>query len=117
MSSLIKYPVYSRKGQSFKKVKRVTVPKQSMGLEEILKRFVRREELPIEKRGFYADNLGDLEKLSHADIVVQRERAADLRKKMAGVKSRQEKRIMEEEAIRAEGIAARAAAEGAQGAK
>lgn len=45
------------------------IPNQSMTLQEIIKRFVRKESLPIMKEGTYNEDYEyDLEKLVHADI-------------------------------------------------
>lgn len=70
------------KGQSFAGVKKHVIPSQSMTLREIIKRFLRKESLPIEKEGFYEERFGDLEKISKEDVVVQHERAADLKEKI-----------------------------------
>lgn len=68
------YPTVAVKGKSFKGVKRVTVPNQSMTLAQILKRFVKRESLPLEKEGFYEDRYDyDLEKIQREDLVVKDE--------------------------------------------
>lgn len=66
-------------GKSFVGVKRQTVPNQSLSLREIVKRFIRREPLPVAKEGYFEDRFGDLEKISKADIVVQLERAEELK--------------------------------------
>lgn len=75
-------------GKSFKGVKVVTMPDQSMSLREILQRFIRKESLAISKEGTYADVGLDLEKLANADMVEQMEVADiikdDLRKKKEG---------------------------------
>lgn len=80
MGKLILYPKVEVKPESFKGRKTVTVPNQSMSLQTILKRFTRRESLPIEKEGFYDDRFGDVEKLQHEDITVRMERADNLKK-------------------------------------
>lgn len=59
--------------------KKRTVPNQSMSLQEIIKRFTRKEALPLEKEVVYEDRFGDLEKLSREDITVRRERARDIK--------------------------------------
>lgn len=66
------------KGQDFTGEKVHTVPNQSMTLQEILKRFVRREQLPVMKDGVYETRFGDLEKLKNADITEQLDRADQL---------------------------------------
>lgn len=68
---------YKRKAVTFGK--KQTVPNQSMSLMEIIKRFTRKESLPIEKPAVYEDRFGDLEKLSREDITVKRERAQQLK--------------------------------------
>lgn len=76
------YPKVTDVGQSFVGCKVHTVPNQNMTLREIIKRFIRKESLPVEQNGVYHENLGDLEKLSKADIYDQFERAADIRAKI-----------------------------------
>lgn len=79
MSGFHLWPDVSRKrsGQSFKDVQKITVPSQSMSLKDILKRFVRREPVALEKKGVYEERFGDLEKLAHADPVIQQEQVAE----------------------------------------
>lgn len=85
------YPKVIVIGQDFSGVKVVTVPNQAMTLEEIIKRFTRRESIPIEKDGVYLEGMGDLEKAAHADLTVQHERIAELRKTVARGKEREKK--------------------------
>lgn len=89
------YPPYTPVGKSFKGVKRCTVPNQSLSLQEIVKRFVRREPLPLTKEGIYEDRFGDLEKLKHADITEQLDRAKELQDQIANwnkrIKDKQER--------------------------
>lgn len=93
------YPSRPIVGQDLSKEPIIVVPNQSMSLKDILKKFMRRESLPVEKQAFYAENLGDLEKLAKADITVQLERAADLKQKIArGEKAFEEKNAAEKEA-------------------
>lgn len=68
---------YKRKDQQWGK--KQTVPNQSMSLQEIIKRFTRKEALPLEKEGVFEDRFGDLEKLSREDITVRHERARQLK--------------------------------------
>lgn len=68
---------YKRKVVEFGKKR--TVPNQSMSLQEIIKRFMRKEALPIEKEAHYEDRFGDLEKLSREDITIRHERAEQLK--------------------------------------
>jgi len=76
------YPVVPVKGQSFKGVKKVVVPSQSMTLQEIIKRFVRNEALPVSKEGVYEDRYDyDLEKLSKEDLTVQHEVIEEFKEK------------------------------------
>lgn len=49
------------------------VPNQSMTLQEIIKRFIKRESLPTEKQGVYVETDYDLEKLSKEDQTIQDE--------------------------------------------
>lgn len=57
-----------------------TVPNQSMSLKEILRRFIKREALPVEKEGVYFESEYDLEKLRHEDITVKHEVLAEVKK-------------------------------------
>lgn len=66
------------KGRSFKNSKIHTVPSQSMSLKEIIQRFIRRESLPVSKDAVYSTKIGDIEKLSRADITEQMERVQEI---------------------------------------
>lgn len=77
------YPDVKVRRKSFKGVKRITVPNQSMSLREICQRFIRREELPLSKDGFYTTEHGDLEKLAKADFTVRAERLREVKAKVA----------------------------------
>lgn len=70
---LILYPSRKVSGQKFKGCKVYTLPSQAMTLQEILRRFVRNESLPIAREGVYEDRFGDLEKLKTKDITEQME--------------------------------------------
>lgn len=76
------------KGQSFKGAKVHTVPSQSLTLADILKRFVRREPLPVSHDAMYETRFGDLEKIQHEDIVDKRERAEEIRQTISKAKKR-----------------------------
>lgn len=68
------YPQVVVKGQSFVGVKEHVVPMQSMTLREIIRRFVRKEALPISHEGTYNDEYEyDLEKLAKEDLTVREE--------------------------------------------
>jgi len=95
MATLYQKPVIKR--QSFAGVKKVVVPKQSMSLREIVRRFVRRESLPVSHEGVYENRFGDLEKMRNLDIVDQLEIADDLKAKIKAF----EKRTDEENAAKA----------------
>lgn len=82
------YPDRQIVGQDLSKEKSVVVPNQSMTLKEILRRFVRRESLPIERQGIYAEGFGDLEKIMHEDFTVQEERLNEVRKKVENAKEK-----------------------------
>lgn len=84
------YPTVVVEGQSFKGCKVYTVPQQNMSLREIIKRFVRREQLPVSHSGVYIENLGDLEKLARADIFERVEQAKELKEYIAKAKVRME---------------------------
>lgn len=80
------------KGQSFKGTKRCTVPNQSMSLREIVRRFIRRESLPVSKEGVFEERFGDLEKLSKQDIVIQMDKVAELKGQIADFEKREKAR-------------------------
>lgn len=85
------YPEVTIKGQSFKDVKNCVIPSQSMPLQEIIQRFVRREVLPIEKNGVYNDLAGDLEKIAREDITQRHERAAEMKSRIQKAKDQMAK--------------------------
>lgn len=94
------YPPVAVKRQSFKGEKILTIPSQSMSLHEIVRRFVRREALPLMKEGTYETRMGDLEKLSREDITVQMERVQELKSNIKHAEKRMEdehKRKIDEE--------------------
>lgn len=74
--------------QMFVGVKRVTVPGQAMSLKEMFRRFVRREPLPVEKKGTYLESDYDLEKVSTMDRVEQEEVLAEMRSKTEAAEGR-----------------------------
>jgi len=96
------YPNVVVKGQSFVDVKRTVIPKQNMSLREIVKRFVRREPLPVSHEGLYEERFGDLEKLAKADIVIQMEEVERIKAQIASFEKKyqeqQEKLRKEREA-------------------
>lgn len=111
------YPQVKVKGQSFKTSKKYAVPSQAMSLAEILRRFVRREQLPVSKEGIYTTSMGDLEKIAREDIFDQHERVAELKVNIAKAEKRMkdadEKRIADEIARQAaESIRNAASAQG-----
>lgn len=85
------YPDRQVIGQDFSDEKTVTIPDQSMSLKEILRRFVRRESLPVEHKGVYAEGFGDLEKMVNEDFVEQEERINELKKKVEDGKAKSRK--------------------------
>lgn len=87
------YPNVSVKKENYSNVKKVVMPNQSMSLQDIIKRFIRRESLPLEKQAVYEDRMGDLEKIAHEDISVKADMAADLKEKL----SKKEKEMKEKE--------------------
>jgi len=113
MSTMHLYPKVARKARSFKGIKEVTMPDQSMSLREIIKRFVRKESLPIQQQGFYEDRFGDLEKLAHEDIVIQLQRATEIKDWLAVSKAKQDKLDAEAKA-KAEELSTQAAVREAQ---
>jgi len=73
-----------------------TVPNQAMSLREMLKRFVRREALPVEKEGVYIESEYDLEKIPHMDRVEQEAILDDLKAATAKAKAKVDKKKKEE---------------------
>jgi len=72
------YPEVIDLAQDFSKEKIQTVPNQSLTLREIIKRFMRKEPLPVQQEGLYIETLGDLEKLARQDLTVRADRASEL---------------------------------------
>lgn len=85
MKKLRLYPDVIVTGQSFKGVKVSVVPDQSMSLAEIIKRFIRKESLPVLREGVYNEDLGDIEKMAHEDITVTEDRGRALRSEIERV--------------------------------
>lgn len=91
------------KGQDFSKVPDITLPDQSLSLQEILDRFTRNEPLPVDMGGEYSgeDDFDnplnvDIEKLARADITEKAEyynALEELKKRYMD----QEKKVLEEE--------------------
>jgi len=87
MRTLRLYPNREVKGFDFTGCKVFTVPMQFMTLREIIKRFVRRESLPVEKEGVYQDRMGDLEKMARQDITYQMEHVDFYKKAISNVRA------------------------------
>lgn len=96
MSDLHLYPVVRVIGQDYSKVKVSVQPQQCMSLHDIIRRFIRKEALPIEKQGVYQERMGDLEKISRMDITVQVEQAKALK---AGI-AKSQKAVKDAEALK-----------------
>jgi len=94
------YPTRHIKGQSFIGTPKVRVPKQSLSLREILKRYIRREPLPGTNDGIYEERFGDIEKLAKSDIVIQMEKVDSLKATAAHVRKKESDRLAAEEAAR-----------------
>jgi len=98
----------SPRARDMRKGKLLTLPKQAMSLQEMFRRFIRREPLPQEKPGVFIDGEHDLEKVARMDMVDQQElldelKADTMSKKAkaesayaAHVKAEEDKRIAEE---------------------
>lgn len=67
-----------------------------MSLREMLRRFVRREPLPVEKEGVYIETEYDLEKIPHMDRTEQEEIHAEMKAKADKAKSKVEKKKKDE---------------------
>lgn len=92
MSKLALYPNARKvEREDFKGQKINTIPSQSMTLKEIIRRFIRRESLPIERQGVYHEGLGDLEKMSKEDIHDQMERVESLKGKIKRASDKKKK--------------------------
>lgn len=90
------YPEVIVEGQSFEHSKKYVVPMQSMSLREILRRFVRKESLPVSHEGTYNDEYDhDLEKLAKEDMVVQEEVLNEVKAKAAALDARIKKEATE----------------------
>lgn len=91
MGKLHLYPEVKIIRQSSKGRKLRTVPNQSLSLREIIRRFIRRESLPVHMEGVYEERFGDLEKMSKADIVEQMETVESLKSSIDDFKKRRKK--------------------------
>lgn len=77
------YPKVIVIGEDFSKVKKHVVPRQSMTLKEIIKRFLKKEALPQLKEAVYNEEYDlDLEKVQHKDVTEKDEMIADMREKV-----------------------------------
>lgn len=90
MIGLYKKPRIER--QSFKGVKKVTVPNQSMSLRTIIQKFVRNEPVNISSsEGYYEESMGDLEKLQHQDLFDLHEMYVENRRKLEEMQEKVQK--------------------------
>jgi len=87
----------------FNGVKRLTLPNQCMSLQEMLRRFVRREPLPVEKKGVYIETEYDLEKLAKEDRVHQDE-VIEIMKQDVEVKKAKAEKAKADKAAKEEAI-------------
>lgn len=86
------YPKVEVKGLDFTGVKDTCVPNQSMSLDEIVRRYVRREPLNVNhNEAFYEERFGDLEKIAKGDLVEQEAAIIAIKAKMDALKSDIEK--------------------------
>lgn len=83
-------------GQSFKGVKRVVVPNQSMSLREIVQRFIKKESLPLNKEGFYSEDHGDIEKINAEDFTEKVERINELKERVKKGEKAEKERLKKE---------------------
>lgn len=99
MKKIMLYPSVPRvRRVKFGKSK--TVPNQAMSLREMLRRFVRREALPVEKEGVYVESEYDLEKIPFMDRTEQDAILAEQKEKTAKAKAKVDK-FRKDEADRA----------------
>lgn len=74
--------------------KKITLPNQSLSLEEILARFTRGEPLEIGKgEGQYDDGPDDLEKIGHMDLVERDEFVAKQKETQRKFKQQEDKKL------------------------
>lgn len=73
--------------RSYVSGKKTFVPMASMSIQEMLRRFVRREALPVEKEAVYIDAGYDLEKVSKMDRVDQQDILDEVREKRGRLES------------------------------
>lgn len=98
-------------GQSFKEVKKVVTPNQSMTLHQILERFRLKESLPVQHEGVYEERFGDLEKMGREDFTVRQEFAKTLASAIdSGMKAKRKAKEEEDKKVMEEEIAKRVAA-------
>jgi len=95
MKKTICYPEVARRPQSFKKSRVYVIPNQSMTLQEIIRRFVKREPLPQQKEGIYNEGEYDLEKVAKADMVEQDIILEEVKKDVE-VKRKRAKKVQED---------------------
>lgn len=74
------------------------VPMQSMSIAEMLRRFVRREALPVEHRAVYADVGYDLEKISKMDPVEQDEVLSEVKERVSKLQGEYDAAIQQQKA-------------------
>lgn len=75
MKKLQLYPNVTVASQDFSDAPVLTVPRQSMSLQEIIRRYIRHLPVPVSSQeGFYMEGQGDLEKMQHADLIDIQER-------------------------------------------
>lgn len=92
MKKVVLYPKLPRVGQDLSHVKSQVVPNQSMTLQEIIRRFIKKEPLPQMKEGVYNEEYDyDLEKLSKADRTEQEQVIAEFKNKAAIARAEYEK--------------------------
>lgn len=66
----------------------VVLPNQSMTLADIIKRFVRKESLPVAKEGIYHESEYDLEKVAKADLTERMDVLNEVREKVKRTKKK-----------------------------
>lgn len=86
--------------------KKLVVPNATMSLAEMLRRFVRREVLPVERKGTYVETDYDLEKIPHMDIVEREELLEEFKAVTAKKKKKADDAVAEKAAKDAAVLAA-----------
>lgn len=85
---------------------KLTVPDQSLSLQEILTRFTRNEPLPVGNRVSYHESDDDLEKIQHMDLVDREEFVEKLKTTQKDYEKQEKRKAKQaQEKLQAEALA------------